>query len=190
MKINAGQKVNPLWPKMYLQFKTWDFLVFFLPCTELRPFKSLTVVGGDPVSATRSAYKHSSSGRVFIHLYSSWRCQKVSTTTPVSSYITPKVVTLPRLLLHFSPKAPKCKLVSSFLGATQMYNFPEELREVVNDHWSQFPPQHPLVADFFGILFLILTVVNFIANSLVIYVYLGTPELRTPVSIWLYNTAS
>ena len=69
------------------------------------------------------------------------------------------------------------------LGATQMYNFPEELREVVNDHWSQFPPQHPLVADIFGILFFVLTVVNFIANSLVIYVYLGTEELKTPVRI-------
>ena len=64
-----------------------------------------------------------------------------------------------------------------------MYNFPEELREVVNDHWSQFPPQHPLVADIFGILFFVLTVVNFIANSLVIYVYLGTEELKTPVRI-------
>ena len=70
------------------------------------------------------------------------------------------------------------------LGATQMYNFPEELREVVNDHWSQFPPQHPLVADIFGILFLVLTVVNFISNFLVIYVYLGTEELRTPVSYY------
>ena len=65
-----------------------------------------------------------------------------------------------------------------------MYNFPEELREVVNDHWSQFPPQHPLVADIFGILFLVLTVVNFISNFLVIYVYLGTEELRTPVSYY------
>ena len=70
------------------------------------------------------------------------------------------------------------------LGATQMYNFPEELREVVNDHWSQFPPQHPLVADIFGILFLVLTVVNFTSNFLVIYVYLGTEELRTPVSYY------
>ena len=65
-----------------------------------------------------------------------------------------------------------------------MYNFPEELREVVNDHWSQFPPQHPLVADIFGILFLVLTVVNFTSNFLVIYVYLGTEELRTPVSYY------
>ena len=64
-----------------------------------------------------------------------------------------------------------------------MDNFPEDLREVVSDHWAQFPPQHPLIVDFFGILFFCLTITNLFANSLVIYVFLANKDLRTPVRI-------
>ena len=67
-------------------------------------------------------------------------------------------------------------------GATHMDNFPEELREVVHDHWGQFPPQHPLVVDMFGIFFLFLTFVCLFGNGLVIYIFLFTKSLRTPVS--------
>ena len=67
-------------------------------------------------------------------------------------------------------------------GATHMDNFPDELREVVHDHWASFPPQHPLVVDLFGVFFLVLTFASFFGNGLVIYVFLATKNLRTPVS--------
>ena len=62
-----------------------------------------------------------------------------------------------------------------------MDNFPEELREVVNDHWTQFPPQHPFIIQAFGIFFLILTVLCLIGNLLLVYVFLTTPKLKVPV---------
>ena len=68
-------------------------------------------------------------------------------------------------------------------GATHMDHFPDELREVVHNHWGTFPPQHPLVVDLFGILFFVLTFASFFGNGLVIYVFLATKSLRTPVSI-------
>ena len=62
-----------------------------------------------------------------------------------------------------------------------MDDFPEDLTEVVNDHWRQFPPQHPLYADIAGICFLILTTICLSTNFLIIYSFLTSKDLRTPV---------
>ena len=51
-------------------------------------------------------------------------------------------------------------------GTTHMTDFPEELLTVVNQHWADFDPQHPLIRHVFGISFLLLTFVNFFANFL------------------------
>ena len=67
-------------------------------------------------------------------------------------------------------------------GATQLDDFPDELREVVHEHWGNYPPQHPLIKDAFGLLFGMLFIVAFFGNTCVIYVFLGTKSLRTPVS--------
>ena len=74
-------------------------------------------------------------------------------------------------------------------GASHMDNFPEELRSVVHDHWAQFPPQHPLVVDLFGLFFLFLTFVCLFGNGLVIYVFLSTKSLRTPTNMFIVNLA-
>lgn len=63
-----------------------------------------------------------------------------------------------------------------------MDGFPESLRDVVNDHWHQFPPQHPLIVDILAIVFLLLTFICCIANALIIYTFLTTRTLRNPVS--------
>ena len=67
-------------------------------------------------------------------------------------------------------------------GASLMDGFPDELREVVDNHWEQFPPQHPMVIDFFGVLFFFLFLICFFGNALVIYVFLTSKDLRTPVN--------
>ena len=67
-------------------------------------------------------------------------------------------------------------------GATHMSDFPEDLLPVVNEHWANFPPQHPLIADFLGIAYFLLTFVCIGGNCLVVYIYLSVKELRTPVS--------
>ena len=76
-----------------------------------------------------------------------------------------------------------------YLGASMMDNFPEELNEVVyTDHWKLFPPQHPLIVDFFGLLFFFLWCISFFGNGIVIIIFLITKNLRTPVSLnYLYH---
>lgn len=68
-------------------------------------------------------------------------------------------------------------------------DFPDDLRPVVHKHWGQFPPQHPLVKDAFGLLFGMLFVVAFLGNSCVIYVFAGTKRLRTPSNLFIVNLA-
>ena len=72
--------------------------------------------------------------------------------------------------------------ISFFItGALMMDGFPEELREVVNEHWEKYPPQNPLVMAFFCILFFVLWIVAFFGNFCVIYIFCATKELRSPV---------
>ena len=68
------------------------------------------------------------------------------------------------------------------LGASHLDGLPDELREVVDEHWGNFPPQHPMIVDMFGILFFFLWVSCFLANMGVLYVFFTDKELRTPVS--------
>ena len=68
-----------------------------------------------------------------------------------------------------------------------MDGFPDELREVVHEHWGTFPPQHPMIVDFFGILFFFFWCIAFFGNGCVIYIFLTTKSLRTPVSEKFYK---
>ena len=64
-----------------------------------------------------------------------------------------------------------------------MDGFPDDLREVIHEHWGQFPPQNPMMIDLFGIMFFFLAFFSFFGNGFVIYVFLSKKSLRTPVSI-------
>ena len=71
-----------------------------------------------------------------------------------------------------------------------MDNFPEELNEVVfAEHWKQFPPQHPLIADFLGLMFFFLWCISFFGNGIVIIIFLITKNLRTPTNLFIVNLA-
>ena len=64
-----------------------------------------------------------------------------------------------------------------------MDGFPDDLREVVHEHWGTFPPQNPMIVDLFGIMFFFLFFFAFCGNCFVIYVFLSKKSLRTAVSI-------
>lgn len=70
-----------------------------------------------------------------------------------------------------------------------MDGFPEDLREVVNDHWGKFPPAHPLIVSFFGTFYLLVTIVCVIGNFILIYVFTRTKHLRTPGNMFIVNLA-
>ena len=63
-----------------------------------------------------------------------------------------------------------------------MDGFPDDLREVVHEHWGTFPPQNPMIVDLFGIMFFFLFFFAFCGNCFVIYVFLSKKSLRTAVS--------
>ena len=90
------------------------------------------------------------------------------------------------VLLSFWKSSHIAKCIMSFgvtSGSSLMDGFPDELQEVVDKHWEQFPPQHPMIVNFFGIMFSFLLCVGFFGNILVIYVFLATKSLRTTVSM-------
>ena len=60
---------------------------------------------------------------------------------------------------------------------------PEELKPVLHSHWESFPPQHPLVPYFFGVFLFILSFISLVGNTLILYIFLTTKSLRTPVSL-------
>ena len=70
----------------------------------------------------------------------------------------------------------------SISGARHLDILPDELNEVIDEHWKQYPPQHPMVVHMFGILFFCLWSVTFTANLGVLYVFFSQKELRSPVS--------
>ena len=91
--------------------------------------------------------------------------------------------------LHYPEGKLKVRLnqtkIGSFLsisGARHLDILPDELNEVIDEHWKQYPPQHPMVVHMFGILFFCLWSVTFTANLGVLYVFFSQKELRSPVS--------
>ena len=47
-----------------------------------------------------------------------------------------------------------------------------ELMKFVDVHWTTFPPQHPFIASFVAIAYIILFVINILGNGSVIYIFL------------------
>jgi r-opsin len=69
-------------------------------------------------------------------------------------------------------------------GASHLDNFPEDLKSVVHPHWGTFPPQHPLIVDLFGVIFFFFWIIAFLGNGCVIYIFLSTKSMRSPVGIF------
>ena len=57
-------------------------------------------------------------------------------------------------------------------GMKQTDGAPPELAEIIHPHWAQFPPQHPMISHFFGVMFFVLWVMSVVGNGLVIFIFL------------------
>jgi hypothetical protein len=79
-------------------------------------------------------------------------------------------------------KGSKLMMKQLASGASQLDDFPPDLKDIVHPYWGEFPPQHPLITDLFGILFFVLWIVAVLGNGCVILVFLTTKNLRTAVS--------
>ena len=74
-------------------------------------------------------------------------------------------------------------------GLTMENLVPKDVAAMSHQHWLDFPPSHPFVADFVGILFLLLSFVNIFGNGIVIYVFLKDASLRRPSNMLIVNLA-
>ena len=61
--------------------------------------------------------------------------------------------------------------------------------DIVDEHWAQFPPQHPLANHLIGIAYFFLWIINFFGNGSVIYIFLKVKSLRTPSNMFVVNLA-
>lgn len=76
-------------------------------------------------------------------------------------------------------------------GAKHVDDIPKDFMDLglIHEHWTKFPPQHPLVNHIVGIIFFFLWVVNIFGNGMVIYIFLKTKTLRTPTNMFVVNLA-
>ena len=73
-------------------------------------------------------------------------------------------------------------LKHSFIEGARLTDIlPEGLERVTPPMWHTFPPQHPMIADFFALIIFCLLCVNVTGNGLVMYIFMATKSLRTPV---------
>ena len=74
-------------------------------------------------------------------------------------------------------------------GSSLLDGVDSEVLEVTDEHWGQFPPQHPLINHFVGISYFFLWVVNVLGNGSVMYIFLKVKALRTPSNMFVVNLA-
>lgn len=66
---------------------------------------------------------------------------------------------------------------------------PEDVMEVVDEHWSQFAPPNPLIPHFFAIMFFFLWIMSFLGNGCVLFIFMKVKSLRTPTNVFVMNLA-
>eukprot|EP00094_Tigriopus_californicus_P004155 TCALIF_04003-PA protein Name:"Similar to Compound eye opsin BCRH2 (Hemigrapsus sanguineus)" AED:0.27 eAED:0.27 QI:0/0.4/0.18/0.81/1/1/11/0/584 len=81
---------------------------------------------------------------------------------------TPQIFLDENYNLHYPPGAKHTDAAS------------DDVLAVTHEHWTQFPPVHPFIQHFFGILFFVLWVISVSGNGLVIFIFLKIKTLRTP----------
>ncbi|XP_023329413.1 compound eye opsin BCRH2 [Eurytemora carolleeae] len=75
-------------------------------------------------------------------------------------------------------------------GASHTDGIPEELmREIIDPHWSQFPPQNPLYSHGLGIIYALLFLISLPGHITVVYVFLKNKEVRAPQNLYFFSLA-
>ncbi|CAG9807712.1 unnamed protein product [Chironomus riparius] len=64
-----------------------------------------------------------------------------------------------------------------------------EMRHMVSDHWSQFPPMNPLWHSILGFTIFCIAIISMIGNYVVISVFTSTKSLRSPSNLLVVNLA-
>jgi len=74
-------------------------------------------------------------------------------------------------------------------GSSLLDGVDSDLLEVIDSHWQQFPPQHPLINHLVGLSYFILWIINVLGNGSVIFIFMKVKSLRTPSNMFVVNLA-
>ncbi|XP_068202943.1 compound eye opsin BCRH2-like [Palaemon carinicauda] len=89
--------------------------------------------------------------------------------------------------------------VSGFLPYKTDYNFgyppgvslmdliPDEVKPMIHDHWSKFPPVNPMWHYLLAGVYVILGILSFFGNGIVMYLFSTKKTLRSPANMFIVN---
>lgn len=66
---------------------------------------------------------------------------------------------------------------------------PQEMMYLVDSYWFQYPPMNPLWHSLLGFALTIFSIIAYIGNLCVIYIFTKTKSLRTPSNLLVVNLA-
>ena len=67
------------------------------------------------------------------------------------------------------------------IDASLLDGIPEALAPITPPMWGDFPPQHPMIIHAVALAFFLLWVLNALGNGMVVFIFMVSRELRTPV---------
>ncbi|KAI5694373.1 hypothetical protein M8J75_015751 [Diaphorina citri] len=76
-----------------------------------------------------------------------------------------------------------------FGNATVVDKALPEMLPMIDPHWYQYPPMHPLWYQALGLTMICLGTMSMVGNGIVVYIFLCTKNLRTPSNILVVNLA-
>nr|AGH15791.1 long wavelength sensitive opsin 2 [Ceratosolen solmsi] len=79
--------------------------------------------------------------------------------------------------------------VMSFNNETVADKLPPEMLHLVGAHWYQFPPLYFLWHKILGLVMIFLGLIGWAGNGVVVYIFLVTPNLKTPSNLLVINLA-
>jgi len=63
------------------------------------------------------------------------------------------------------------------------------LEEILDQHWTEYPPQNPVINLLVGVAMIVLLFMSILGNGVVLYIFIKTSSLRTSSNIFIINLA-
>jgi len=74
-------------------------------------------------------------------------------------------------------------------GMTVVDFVPDTIKHLVHEHWYNFPPVNPMWHYLLGVIYIFLGFFSIVGNTMVIYLYMKAPQLKTPTNMLVVNLA-
>lgn len=92
-------------------------------------------------------------------------------------------------MVQYNPQNVYGSGVNNMGNLTVADMVPQEMLYLVDTYWFQYPPMNPLWHSLLGFALTIFSIIAFLGNLCVIYVFTKTRSLRTPSNLLVVNLA-